>query len=237
MKKKSTSRCAPAPRSLGEGGFFNLRVLIGFVFCLAGVFIALAGASLYLGSSKAQAQPGSGSAATARAQTGTQAPLFHPHQVTPWTPRTEPFPPLQAPLLPTIQLSTTAWTALGPAPLNSADPNGNVSGRIAAIAAHSTDANTIYVAPAGGGVWKPTNANIAYAAMANFGVNGVFTNGITGTYKTTDAGSTWTNVTMANGNDSAFPWSDVVVDPNTPSTVYAAVGYLFGTANNGVYKS
>src|SRR5256884_4729805 len=111
MKKKSTSRFAPALRSLGEGGFFNLRV--GFVFCLAGVFIALAGAGLYLGSSKAQAQPGSGSAATAQAQTGTQAPVFHPHQVTLWTPRTQPLPPLQAPLVPTIQLTTGALTAVG----------------------------------------------------------------------------------------------------------------------------
>jgi hypothetical protein len=55
MKKKSTSQSA----------FFNLRVLIAFVFCLAGVFIALAGAGIYLGSSKAQAQPGPGSAAPA----------------------------------------------------------------------------------------------------------------------------------------------------------------------------
>ena len=60
--------------------------------------------------------------------------------------------------------------------------------------------------------------------MADFGNNGVFTNNITGVYKTTDGGSTWTNVTMANGKESTFPWSDVVVDPNTTSTVYAAVG-------------
>jgi len=52
MKKKSTSQSA----------FFNLRVLIASVFCLAGVLIAL-GAGLYLGSSRAQAQPGPGSAA------------------------------------------------------------------------------------------------------------------------------------------------------------------------------
>ena len=50
MKKKSTSQSA----------FFNLRVLLVSVFCLAAVFIALAG--LYFGSSKAQAQPGAGSA-------------------------------------------------------------------------------------------------------------------------------------------------------------------------------
>ena len=58
MKKKSSSQFAPARRSLGEGGFFNLRVLIASVFCLAGVFIALVGAGIYLGSSKAQAQSG-----------------------------------------------------------------------------------------------------------------------------------------------------------------------------------
>src|SRR5437762_6907193 len=54
MKTKSTSQSAPARRSpwlavvftrrrLGEGGFFNLRVLLASVFCLAGVFIALGG--------------------------------------------------------------------------------------------------------------------------------------------------------------------------------------------------
>jgi hypothetical protein len=41
MKKKSTSQSAPARRSLGEGGFFNLRVLIASVLCLFGVFVAL----------------------------------------------------------------------------------------------------------------------------------------------------------------------------------------------------
>jgi hypothetical protein len=40
----------------------NLRFLLGSVFCLVGVFIALGGADLYFGSSNAQAQLGSGSA-------------------------------------------------------------------------------------------------------------------------------------------------------------------------------
>ena len=41
MKKKSTSQSAPARRSLGEGGFFNLRVLIASAFCLLGIAVAL----------------------------------------------------------------------------------------------------------------------------------------------------------------------------------------------------
>jgi hypothetical protein len=52
MKKNSISQSAPARRSLGEGGFFNLRVLIGLFIALAGVFLALLG----FGTFSAQAQ-------------------------------------------------------------------------------------------------------------------------------------------------------------------------------------
>src|SRR5438132_3292375 len=52
MKKQSASQSIPARRSLGEGGFFNLRVLLASVFCLAGAFLALLG----LGAFSAQAQ-------------------------------------------------------------------------------------------------------------------------------------------------------------------------------------
>jgi len=41
MKKKSTSQLVR--HSLGEGGFFNLRVLIGLFIGLAGVLLALLG--------------------------------------------------------------------------------------------------------------------------------------------------------------------------------------------------
>src|SRR5207253_9020560 len=55
MKKKSSSKSA----------FFNPRFLIGFIFCLAGVFLALLGFGLYPGGSAlaqgpTQYQPGSG---------------------------------------------------------------------------------------------------------------------------------------------------------------------------------
>jgi photosystem II stability/assembly factor-like uncharacterized protein len=250
---------------------------------------------------------------------------MHPrHPIDPWTPRPA-LQPQYAPQTRIQALSTAAWTSIGPSPLANttpADPNFNVSGRITGVAAHPTDANTIWISTAGGGVWKttngganwtpltdnqvtlsmggiavsrtnpmlvlagtgeannsadsncgrgilrstdggtswtlitgpanvfnnnrmacskitfdPANANIAYAAMSNFGTNGVFAGGITGVYKSTDAGVTWANVSAANGKEANLPWSDVAVDPNTTANVYGAVGWLFGTANNGGYKS
>ena len=84
MKKKSTSQpvrrslgvdgSAPAHRSLGEGGFFNLRVLVAVVVCLAGVLVALFGTGAF---SSALAQ-GKGTKnnrlPTNQAAPGTQTP-------------------------------------------------------------------------------------------------------------------------------------------------------------------
>src|SRR5215472_1994295 len=41
MKKKSASQSAPARRSLREGGFFKLRLLLGVLMCFAGITIVL----------------------------------------------------------------------------------------------------------------------------------------------------------------------------------------------------
>src|SRR5437660_4332072 len=58
MKKNSTSRSAPARHSFSEGGFFNLRLLIGLCVVLAGVFLALLGLGAFsvITASSAQAQ-------------------------------------------------------------------------------------------------------------------------------------------------------------------------------------
>jgi hypothetical protein len=56
MKKKSASRSALA--RLGEGGFFNIRVLIGLLMLISGIFLALTGLGTFssLTASSAQAQ-------------------------------------------------------------------------------------------------------------------------------------------------------------------------------------
>jgi hypothetical protein len=213
-----------------------------------------------------------------------------------------------------------SWTALGPAPLSFTYPaTENFSGRIVGIAPSPTDPNTIYIAAAGGGVWKtsnggstwtpltdnqvtlsmgaialapsnpnviyagtgeannagsnygrgilvstdggttwtltgnsafdrlaiariavdPTDPNTAYAAVNDFPNNGRPFAGGTGIYKTTNGGTTWTNLTAS--IDMLDPYSDVVIDPNNHNTVYMAIGDHFGdvyhTGGNGVYKS
>ncbi|MDQ2944944.1 MAG: hypothetical protein M3Y27_03220, partial [Acidobacteriota bacterium] len=245
------------------------------------------------------------------------------NQVTPWAPIVPaPQPQLNVPASPKLAaLSTSAWTDIGPAPLNGGT---NFSGRITGIAANPANSQIIYVSPAGGGVWKtingggawtpqtdpqmtlsmgaiaigsngttiyagtgesnnsldsnfgrgilvssdagatwtlttgpggvfntrrltaseitidPANPLVAYAAMADFGNNGLCCTN-TGIYKTSNSGSTWTNVTAAVGLDATGPWTSVQVDPNNPGTVYAAHGTAFtgsvGQAANGVYKS
>lgn len=62
-------------------------------------------------------------------------------------------------------LDPIQWTALGPAPINTF---GTFStGRITGIAAHPTDANTIYVATAGGGVWKTVDGGVNWAPLTD----------------------------------------------------------------------
>ena len=255
-----------------------------------------------------------------------------PHHVTPWTPLRVPELRGAAPTwAPSLSLSSTRWTALGPAPLGALYP---FSGRITGIAVHPARPDVIYVAAAGGGVWKttnggrswvpmtdrkrtlsmgaiamgvrrrdrndgedryksgdkertivyagtgeanysadsnfgrgilvstdggatwtlftgpsnafdrlttsqvavdPTDARVAYAAMSDQGNNALCcSNADAGIWKTTDGGQTWTNTTTF---DSTDPWSAVVIDPQNPQTLYAAIGLFFGAAANGVYKS
>jgi photosystem II stability/assembly factor-like uncharacterized protein len=84
-------------------------------------------------------------------------------------------------------------------------------------------------------VVHPTNPDIVYVAVAGPGVNGLSNN--TGIWKSTDGGATWTNTTRTAINASdAF--TDLVLDPTNPNTLYAAVGTIGGAAAaNGVYKT
>jgi photosystem II stability/assembly factor-like uncharacterized protein len=229
----------------------------------------------------------------------------------------------------TIPLSGTTWTPIGPAPVLNGGTPGNlpVAGRITGIAADPIDPNTIYIASAGGGVWKttdggndwtpltdhltdstgtplpefmgaialapsdpsvvyagmgeannagdnfygrgvlkstdgganwtlegqfdefgfplfdrstiskivvsPSDPNTVYVAVAGSGVNGNVA--ATGIYETTDGGTTWFDTTASISTTASF--CDLVIDPTTPTTLFAAVGSVAGDQANDVYET
>ncbi|HNA89714.1 MAG TPA: hypothetical protein PK989_10425, partial [Anaerolineales bacterium] len=112
------------------------------------------------------------------------------------------------------------WTWLGP---------GNVGGRIRSIIIHPTSPNTMWVGSVSGGIWKttdggaswniqtdfltnmavvsmvidPTNPNILYAGTGEYYGSYGATNKGNGVFKTTDGGTTWTQLANTNTNSSS----------------------------------
>jgi hypothetical protein len=115
-------------------------------------------------------------------------------------------------------LSTTAWTMIGPEPENNSFWGPN-SGRVAAVAVDPTNTNTVYAGAAQGGIWKTTDGGTTWSPLTDTQVSlatGSMTldpeNHLTiyvgtgeennsgdsyygaGILKSTDGGSTWTNI-------------------------------------------
>lgn len=142
-----------------------------------------------------------------------------------------------------------AWENLGP---------GNIGGRTRRLVIHPTTPTTMYAGAVDGGIWKTTNggsswvplddmmANIAVVSLAMdpsdsdtlyagtgegfFNVDGVRGAGV---FKTTDAGSTWTQIAATNNSDFHFVM-DVLVSPNSDQRLYAATRTgVFRTLDGG----
>src|SRR5207248_6387949 len=137
------------------------------------------------------------------------------------------------------------------------------SGRIAAVAADPVDINTIYIAAAGGGVWKTTDGGTDWTPLTDdqqtlfmgaiavaasdastiYAGTGEATNsGLSfygrGVLKSTDSGATWT--LLGNAQFDRRTISDIVVSPYDPNTVYVAVagGGVNGVGGGtGIWKS
>jgi subtilisin-like proprotein convertase family protein len=111
--------------------------------------------------------------------------------------------------------SQQAWTELGPTQIN----NGNISGRVSAIAVDPSDpsGNTVYIGAASGGIWKTTNfldpSGPTYIPLTDFGPNLALTIGSIAVYNTT--GDASKSVIIAGTGDS--------------STGTAGVGFLMSS--------
>jgi len=128
-----------------------------------------------------------------------------------------------------------------------------ISGRTNSIAFHPTDPNTIYIAAAGGGVWKTTNGGTSWIALTD-GLSSIASGDIVvnqsnpnilyygtgeanysgdshyglGIFKSTDAGATWNSIATSAQVGSYI--AQIAIDPTNSSVLYAA-----GTS--GVFKS
>lgn len=148
---------------------------------------------------------------------------------------------------------TATWQSVNPVGMFYQVTNASyISGRTNSIAFHPSNANIMYIASAGGGVWKttnggnnwtvltdglsnltggditidPNNPNILYYGTGelNYSQDSHYGDGI---FKSTDAGATWVKIAPY----SMCPrYSEIIVDKNNSNIVYAAGG-------SGIFKS
>lgn len=133
------------------------------------------------------------------------------------------------------------WVSLGPAGINSVQ-GGLVSGRINSLAIDPRNPSTLYVAAAGGGVWKSTNRgkrwvpltdqlpSLASGAVAVDPFSGEVWYGTgelnfcrdcyygAGVYRSRDGGGNWTRVNPENFLSS--PTSVLAFDPQNQGTLF-----------------
>lgn len=135
-----------------------------------------------------------------------------------------------------------------------------MSGRIADIAIHPSDASTWYVAVGSGGVWKTTNSGTTWKPIfdeedsysigcvvldpsnpeivwvgTGENVGGRHVGFGDGVYKSSDGGSSWKNM----GLEDSQHISEIIVDPTDSNTVYAAAqGPLWSPGGErGLFKT
>ena len=149
-------------------------------------------------------------------------------------------------LLP-VPASAQLWRSIGPSPI----ADGDYAGRISAVAVSPSDPDLYFAAGADGGVWRtrdggttwepitdempttsigalaiaPSDESILYAGTgeANYANHSRYGLGL---YKSTDAGDSWSH--LAEGVFGGRTFARIVVDPDDPDRLFAAIGRAGG---------
>jgi photosystem II stability/assembly factor-like uncharacterized protein len=165
--------------------------------------------------------------------------------------------------------SVLGWKELGPAPIAS----GPYAGRVSAVACSSTNAGLYYVAGADGGVWRTLNGGLSWTPLgdgmpttamgalaldpgddqvvyagtgeANYANHSRYGLGL---LRSLDGGASWEH--LAESTFAGRCFSRIVVDPLSPSVLYAAItraggfpelgaakGHPMATGRLGVFRS
>ena len=148
-----------------------------------------------------------------------------------------------------LAAQSLTWTSLGP---------GNVGGRTRAFRFAPGSSTTIYAGGVAGGVWKTTNAGTSWTAlgdaMANMAVTSILVDpsnsnvlyagtgegffnfdGVRGAgiFKSTDGGTTWTQLSATNTSNFNYV-NDLAFKPDNSAIIYAATRTgLFRSTNSG----
>jgi hypothetical protein len=228
MKNKSSSRSAPARRSLGEGGFFNLRVSISLLVVLLGGFLALIGfGAVSNGSAKGNRS------AHAVATTASAGPSQKDLTDDPTRrldehgnrPGGVGFVHREAGSDREARIGGDgAWSPLGPpggdvydAAVSTANPDIVLAG----IAPDGSFGGTLYRSSDGGNTWSEVPSLDGTSVFdIEFAPDGTAYLGTQDSiWKSTDGGLSWAVLNLGIGvNDQVF---DVALDPSLPSTLLA----------------
>ena len=167
-------------------------------------------------------------------------------------------------------LSNT-WSSVGPSPITSCSVMGGYcSGRVAAVALDPSHPGTIYLGAAQGGVWKSTDNGTTWTPLTDnqpslaIGSIAVDSSGNVyvgtgegnlscdsyygvGVLKSTDGGSTWTQLGAATFGSSTI--TKIIINATNPNVILASTSYGFTTSSTnacqfvspnsstGVYRS
>ena len=151
------------------------------------------------------------------------------------------------------------WQEIGPTRVPGGQTYGSnvvdVAGRVSSVAIDPGDPKHILLGSAGGGIWESHDTGATWAprtdklpslaigavafdpsapsrAYAGSGEGNFYSNLGAGVYKSTDGGTTWTVAASAPFIGVGF--YDLVVDPSTPSVLYAATTQgFYKSANSG----
>jgi PKD domain len=159
---------------------------------------------------------------------------------------------------PSVVLSPSAWTPIGPAPVN-----GPFAGRIDVAAPNPSNSNVMYLGANNGGIWKTTNwldssptwteitdkpqilslaihehDLVVFPGNPDIVIAGASGPG-GGILRSDNAGNTWSY--LGNSRFDMAEFGAIVVDPNVANaqTLYAAIsgGFANFASGSGLYKS